>query len=105
MTAVGCSTGPATNDTFLTRKEAALLVEEMQKALFDKRLALEEVWIRTGIKARRTRNEGRVRALKQLRLVRSERRDRVGKVKLENPGSRTQRALVADLKRCFLQLP
>ena len=50
-------------DTFLVRKEAALAAEEKQNALFDKKLAEEEVWIRTGIKARRTRNEGRVRAL------------------------------------------
>ena len=50
-------------DTFLVRKEAALAAEEKQNALFDKKLAQEEVWIRQGIKARRTRNEGRVRAL------------------------------------------
>ncbi|MCU0878449.1 MAG: ATP-binding cassette domain-containing protein, partial [Pirellulaceae bacterium] len=62
-------------DTFLSRKEAALAAEEKQNALFDKKLAEEEVWIRTGIKARRTRNEGRVRALEQLRRVRSERRE------------------------------
>ena len=49
--------------TFLERKEAALSAEEGQNALFDKRLAQEEVWIRKGIQARRTRNEGRVRAL------------------------------------------
>ena len=55
-------------DTFLVRKEAALAAEEKQNALFDKKLAQEEVWLRQGIKARRTRNEGRVRALKQLRL-------------------------------------
>ena len=54
-------------DTFLSRKEAALAAEETQNALFDKKLAEEEVWIRTGIKARRTRNEGRVRALEKLR--------------------------------------
>jgi ATP-binding cassette subfamily F protein uup len=60
-------------DTFLQRKEAALAAEEKQDALFDKKLAQEEVWIRQGIKARRTRNEGRVRALKQMRDVRHER--------------------------------
>ncbi|MGE3779764.1 MAG: ATP-binding cassette domain-containing protein, partial [Pirellulaceae bacterium] len=64
--------------TFLERKEAALAAEEKQDALFDKRLAEEEVWIRTGIKARRTRNEGRVRALEAMRRVRQERRERVG---------------------------
>ncbi|HEX3727999.1 MAG TPA: ATP-binding cassette domain-containing protein, partial [Pirellulales bacterium] len=61
-------------DTFLTRKEDLLAAEEKQNALFDKRLAEEEVWIRQGIKARRTRNEGRVRALEQMRRVRQERR-------------------------------
>ena len=69
-------------DTFLSRKEAALAAEETQNALFDKKLAEEEVWIRTGIKARRTRNEGRVRALERLRAVRSERREVTGKVQL-----------------------
>jgi len=69
-------------DTFLDRKEAALAAEEKQNALFDKKLAEEEVWIRTGIKARRTRNEGRVRALEALRRQRSERRDDPGKVRM-----------------------
>ncbi|HUE69527.1 MAG TPA: ATP-binding cassette domain-containing protein [Pirellulaceae bacterium] len=69
-------------DTFLDRKEAALAAEEMQNALFDKKLAEEEVWIRTGIKARRTRNEGRVRALERLRQIRSDRREATGKVQL-----------------------
>ncbi|RLS54336.1 MAG: ATP-binding cassette domain-containing protein [Planctomycetota bacterium] len=92
-------------DTFLVRKEAALLVEEKQNALFDKRLASEEVWIRTGIKARRTRNEGRVRALEKLRLVRSERRDRVGKVKMEIQEAERSGALVADLKNVSFGYP
>ncbi|MFP6752052.1 MAG: ATP-binding cassette domain-containing protein, partial [Pirellulaceae bacterium] len=60
-------------DTFLDRKEAALAAEEKQNALFDKRLKQEEVWIRQGIKARRTRNEGRVRALEKMRLERQQR--------------------------------
>ena len=68
--------------TFLDRKADALAAEEKQNALFDKRLAEQEVWIRQGIKARRTRNEGRVRALKTMRLERSERREQVGKAKL-----------------------
>ena len=57
--------------TFLQRKEAALAAEEKQNALFDKRLQQEETWIRQGIKARRTRNEGRVRALKAMRDCRT----------------------------------
>jgi ATP-binding cassette subfamily F protein uup len=69
--------------TFLSRKEAALSAEEKQNALFDKRLAQEEAWIRQGIKARRTRNEGRVRALKAMRNDRAARRERQGTAKLD----------------------
>ena len=85
-------------DTFLVRKEEALAAEERQNALFDKKLAQEEVWIRTGIKARRTRNEGRVRALEQMRRARSERRDAVGGVKLEIQEADRSGALVAALE-------
>ena len=69
-------------DEFLKRKAAALEAEEKQNALFDKRLAEEEVWIRQGIKARRTRNEGRVRALKQMRQERQQRREQPGQATL-----------------------
>ncbi len=69
--------------TFLQRKEEALAAEEQQQALFDKKLALEEAWLRQGVKARRTRNEGRVRALLDLRRERQARRDKVGTVKVE----------------------
>ena len=69
--------------TFLTRRDAMLEAEEQQQALFDKKLAEEEKWIRQGIKARRTRNEGRVRALKELREVRAQRRYKVGKAKMQ----------------------
>jgi ATP-binding cassette subfamily F protein uup len=62
--------------TFLKRKEELLAAEDRQNALFDKKLAQEETWIRKGIEARRTRNEGRVRALKALREARTRRRDR-----------------------------
>lgn len=65
--------------SFLVHKEQQLAAEETANALFDKKLAQEEVWIRQGIKARRTRNEGRVRALKELRAERSERRNVQGK--------------------------
>jgi ABC transport system ATP-binding/permease protein len=68
--------------TYLERKEELLLNEEKENALFDKVLAREEEWIRRGIKARRTRNEGRVRALKKLRTERTERRERAGKVNM-----------------------
>ncbi len=70
-------------ETFLVRKEQALATEEKENALFDKRLAEEEKWLRTGIKARRTRNEGRVRALKAMRQERSQRRERLGTSKLQ----------------------
>ncbi|TWT73848.1 ABC transporter ATP-binding protein uup [Posidoniimonas polymericola] len=85
-------------DTFLIRKEQALAAEEKQNALFDKRLAEEEKWIRQGIKARRTRNEGRVRALKQLRVERSERRDKLGTSRLAIQEAGRSGALVADAK-------
>lgn len=62
-------------DTYLERKEALLQAEAKQQAVFDKKLAQEETWIRQGIKARRTRNEGRVRALQQMRQERSQRRE------------------------------
>ncbi len=82
--------------TFLERKEAALEAEEKQNALFDKRLAEEEVWIRQGIKARRTRNMGRVRALVEMRQQRQERRDRVGKVELQiDTGLRSGQLVIA----------
>jgi len=68
--------------TYLSRKEELLSNEEKEWTLFDKTLAKEEEWIRQGIKARRTRNEGRVRALKELRTQRAERRERVGQVRL-----------------------
>ncbi|WP_447748022.1 ATP-binding cassette domain-containing protein [Pseudomonas nicosulfuronedens] len=69
--------------SFLAHKEQELAAEEAANALFDKRLAQEEVWIRQGIKARRTRNEGRVRALKAMRNERAERRERQGKASFQ----------------------
>lgn len=68
---------------FLQRKEAMLASEAEQNVLFDKKLAQEEQWIRRGIEARRTRNEGRVRALKRLRDIRRERREQPGKVRMQ----------------------
>jgi ABC transport system ATP-binding/permease protein len=82
-------------ETYKVRKEADLIAEEKQNAAFDKKLAIEEVWIRTGIQARRTRNEGRVRALQQLRTDRSDRRERVGKAKLQmQEAERTGRIVI-----------
>jgi ATP-binding cassette subfamily F protein uup len=70
-------------DTFLERRNAALEAEEKQRAAFDKKLAQEEAWLRQGVKARRTRNEGRVRALLALRNERAERRQREGSARIE----------------------
>jgi ATP-binding cassette subfamily F protein uup len=69
--------------TYLTRKEENLEIEDRQNALFDKRLSQEEIWIRQGIKARRTRNEGRVRSLEAMRKEFSERRKRLGTAKMD----------------------
>ncbi len=85
-------------DTFLARKEAALSAEEKQNALFDKKLAQEEVWIRQGIKARRVRNEGRVRALEKMRDQRSERRSKVGTSRLQIQEGGRSGMLVAEVK-------
>ncbi|NGZ06413.1 MAG: ATP-binding cassette domain-containing protein [Magnetococcales bacterium] len=73
---------PGNYQTYQLRKEAALESEATSNALFDKRLAQEEVWIRQGIKARRTRNEGRVRALQKMRAERQARRELEGRVRL-----------------------
>ncbi len=85
-------------DDYLRRKAAALEDEANQNAEFDKKLAQEEVWIRQGVKARRTRNEGRVRALKKLRAERAERRNTQGTSKLmidrgENSGKKVIEAI------------
>jgi ABC transport system ATP-binding/permease protein len=84
--------------TFLARKAAALEAEEKQQALFDKKLAQEEAWIRQGIKARRTRNEGRVRALEELRRQRSQRREKVGNVRLTTATSDQSGLLVLEAR-------
>jgi ATP-binding cassette subfamily F protein uup len=85
-------------DTFLRRKEDALAAEEKQNALFDKKLAQEEVWIRTGIKARRTRNEGRVRVLEAMRRERQERRAAVGAVQMQIQEGQRSGNLVAEVR-------
>ena len=85
-------------DTYLQRKEAALAVEAREFAQFDKKLAKEEVWIRTGIQARRTRNEGRVRSLEALRVERSQRRDRGGVVKMEAQAAERSGRLVVEAR-------
>lgn len=81
------------------KKEELLAVEETHAAKFDKFLAQEEVWIRQGIKARRTRNEGRVRRLEALRLDRAARRERQGNVKLNLDAGERSGKLVAELNQ------
>ena len=84
--------------TFLQRKEQMLAAEEKQNALFDKKLAQEEAWIRQGIKARRTRNEGRVKALKKMRDTHRQRRTAEGQAKLNLQEADRSGALVAEVK-------
>ncbi len=74
---------PGNYEAYLKGKADALHAEEKQQAEFDKKLAREEVWIRQGIKARRTRNEGRVRALEKMRQERAQRRKQVGKANIQ----------------------
>ena len=84
--------------TFVKRKEQALEAEARQREEFDKKLAREEVWIRTGIRARRTRNEGRVRALEELRSVRSQRREQPGEARMEIQEAERSGRLVIEAK-------
>lgn len=83
--------------SFLVYREQALAEEARHNELFDKKLAQEEVWIRQGIKARRTRNEGRVRALKSLRETRAQRRELVGKASFSLASGENSGKLVAEL--------
>ena len=95
---------PGNYDTYIKTKEERAVIEEQQNALFDKKLAQEEVWIRQGIKARRTRNEGRVRALESLRKERSERLNKVGNVNLQiEKGSNSGKivAVAEDISKSF----
>ncbi len=85
-------------DTYLQRKQAALAAEAREWEEFDKKLAKEEVWIRTGIQARRTRNEGRVRSLEALRRERGARRERTGSAKLQSQEAERSGRLVVDAR-------
>lgn len=86
---------PGDYHAYLKHKAEALHAEELENARFDKKLAQEEVWIRQGIKARRTRNEGRVRALKAMREARSQRRDRQGQANIRLQEAERSGKLVA----------
>ena len=82
--------------TYLVRKEENLEIEERQNALFDKRLSQEEVWIRQGIKARRTRNEGRVRALESMRSEYVARRKQLGTARMDIHQAEKSGKIVAE---------
>lgn len=89
-------------DTYLKRRQAAAEAEEKQNRTFDKKLSQEEVWIRQGIKARRTRNEGRVRALERMRAAFRARRKQIGNVRLQMQAAETTGKLVVEAKDiCF----
>ncbi|MCG6937071.1 MAG: ATP-binding cassette domain-containing protein [Gammaproteobacteria bacterium] len=93
----GClSSYPGNYDTYLRRKAEALQAEEVSNSHFDKKLAQEEVWIRQGIKARRTRNEGRVRALEKMRSERNQRRNQPGKVVMNVAAAESSGKLVSE---------
>ncbi len=89
---------PGNYDAYLVGKEEWLRVEALQQAEFDKKLAQEEAWIRQGIKARRTRNEGRVRALKALRRERQDRRELQGNAKLQVDEAKRSGKLVFEVE-------
>jgi ATP-binding cassette subfamily F protein uup len=93
---------PGSYDDYVLQKRAALEVEAKHAALFDKKLAQEEVWIRQGVEARRTRNEGRVRALKQLRIERRERRERIGQIELKVQDAAPSGKLVFEARNVSL---
>jgi ABC transport system ATP-binding/permease protein len=89
---------PGDYDNYLRRREERLHAESEAIARFDKKLAQEEIWIRQGIKARRTRNEGRVRALKELRREYAARRGQMGNVRMEAAQSNTSGKRVIEAK-------
>jgi ATP-binding cassette subfamily F protein uup len=89
---------PGDYANYLRRKEEMLGDETVRNARFDKKMAQEEVWIRKGIKARRTRNEGRVRELVEMRRQRQDRREQLGRVKMEISRGGASGKLVAVLK-------
>ncbi len=92
---------PGNFTTYQVRKAEQLAVEEIENAKFDKFLAQEEVWIRKGVQARRTRDEGRVRRLERLREQRSVRRDQQGQVRLEVTSGERSGKIVAELENVY----
>lgn len=96
---------PGDYDAYLTRKAHDLAVEAEHNKQFDKNLSQEEAWIRQGIKARRTRNEGRVRALKKLRQQRSERREVLGKASMQLQQAERSGKIVIEATNISYQYP
>ena len=90
---------PGDFDRYLEKKDELLEIEERAAAKFDKKLAEEEVWIRKGVRARRTRNEGRVRALQALRKEKADRLDAQGKARFTLDAGSTSGKLVVDVRR------
>jgi ATP-binding cassette subfamily F protein uup len=103
-TAGGCLSWPGNYEDYVARKALQLEIEAKANAEFDRKLAQEEVWIRKGVEARRTRNEGRVRALQAMRRERQARRDRAGaaefaaSAKRVNPSRRVFEAQAASVR-------
>ncbi len=91
-------------DSYLQSKADDLRVESQKNVLFDKKLAQEEAWIRQGIKARRTRNEGRVRALKALREERRQRRDMQGNVKIQLDNAKHSGKVIFDVENLSYEI-
>jgi ABC transport system ATP-binding/permease protein len=89
---------PGDYETYLRRKEEALATEAAEQERFDRKLAEEEAWLRQGIKARRTRNEGRVRALMNMRNERAARREQIGNVRLQVEQAESSGKLVFEAR-------
>ncbi len=96
---------PVPYDHFVEKREERLRIESEQNAEFDRKLAQEEVWIRQGIKARRTRNEGRVRNLEALRRERSQRREQTGKADLQVQEAERSGKLVFEIENLTFSYP
>ena len=92
---------PGNFTTYQTRKAEQLEIEEVEAAKFDKFLAQEEIWIRKGVKARRVRDEGRVKRLEQLRLQRAARREQQGQVRLDVTTGERSGKIVAELENIY----
>ena len=102
----GCvSSWPGDYENYLRRREERLHAEAQANALFDKKLAQEEVWIRQGIKARRTRDEGRVRRLEAMRRERSERRAQTGNVRMQAAGTTHSGRKVIEARHVGFAIP